>query len=204
VGICLSAPGFFGMNITSSTPEDFSGLSQLTNSSLAKLSPNSSIETAAIISALGSSGGRTWDLKYYFIFCIPLLLTIPLFLVAGGVFRLAVQSAAKYVVYWRIAIFIVAPLLYVGFYWALPRSAIPGAIAYAILNYGYFGIFAGYRLYHAFSRRRGRRVCGAFAFIVAISCPLDWFILVPYDIPVFSLFPWIFLLCRWIIRDRSS
>lgn len=193
------------MNISSSTPQDFSGLSPLTNSSLAELSQASFNETAAIITALGSSGGRTWDLKYYFIFCVPFLLTIPLFLVAGGVLRWAIQSAAKYAVYWRTAIFFVAPLIYVSFYWALPWcGGVPGLIAYVILEYGSFGGFAAYRLYGALSRRRGRRVWGAFAFIVAISCLLDWLIRIPFGIPVFILFPWIFLLWRWIVRERSS
>jgi hypothetical protein len=193
------------MNISSSTPQDFSGLSPLTNSSLAELSQASFNETAAIITALGSSSGRTWDLKYYFIFCIPFLLTIPLFLIAGGVLRWAIQSAAKYAVYWRIAIFFVAPLIYVGFYWTLPwYGGLPGLIAYIILGYGSFGSFAAYRLYGALSRRRGRRVWGAFAFIVAISCVLDSTITIPFSIPVFTLFPWIFLLWMWIVRERSS
>ena len=185
------------MNISSSTPHDFSGLSPLTNSSLTELSQASFNETAAIITALGSSGGRTWDLKYYFIFCIPFLLTIPLFLVAGGVLRWAV--------YWRTAIFFVAPLIYVGFYWALPwYGGFAGSIAFIILDYGSFGSFAAYRLYGTLSRRRGRRVWGAFAFIVATSCVLDWLIRIPFGIPVFILFPWIFLLWMWIARERSS
>jgi hypothetical protein len=190
------------MNISSSTPQDFSGLSPLTNSSLAELSQASFNETAAIITALGSSGGRTWDLKYYFIFCIPFLLTIPLFLVAGGVLRWAIQSAAKYAVYWRTAIFFLAPLIYVGFYWAVPWYG--GPIVRVILVYGSFVGFAAYRLYRVLSGRSGRRVWGAFAFIVAISCVLDWVVWIPFDIPVFILFPWIFLLWRWIVRERSS
>ena len=192
------------MNISSSTPQDFSGLSPLTNSSLAELSQASFNETAAIITALSSSSGRTWDLKYYFVFCIPFLLTIPLFLVAGGILRWAIQSAAKYAVYWRTAIFFVAPLAYVGFYWALPwYGGFRGSLAYGILDSGFFGSLAAYRLYRAFSRRRGRRVWGAFAFIVTISCVLDWGIRIPFGIPVFILFPWIFLLWRWIVRERS-
>lgn len=192
------------MNISSPTPQDFSSLSQLTNSSLAKLPQTSFNETAAIITALGSSGGRTWDLKYYFIFCIPFLLTIPLFLVAGGVLRWAIQSAAKYAVYWRIAIFFVAPLTYAGFYWALPWSGGPGYIVYEVLNSGSFGSYAGYRLYHAYRTGSGRRVWSVFASIVTISCVLDAIIFIPFGIPVFILFPWIFLFWRWIMRDRSA
>jgi hypothetical protein len=193
------------MNISSSTPQDFSGLSPLTNSSLAELSQASFNETAAVITALGSSGSRTWDLKYYFIFCIPFLLTIPLFLVAGGVLRWAIQSAAKYAVYWRIAIFFVAPLIYVGFYWALPScGGYPGSIAYIVLHLGSSGSFAAYRLYRALRRRRGRRVWGAFALIVPISWVLESVTPIPFNIPVFNLFPWIFLLWRWIVRERSS
>jgi hypothetical protein len=193
------------MNISSSTPQDFSGLSPLTNSSLAGLSQASFNETAAIITALGSSGGRTWDLKYYFIFCIPFLLTIPLFLVAGGVLRWAIQSAAKYAVYWRTAIFFVAPPIYVGFYWALPWcGGRPGSLAYGILGYVPISVFAGYQLNGALIRRRGRWVWGAFAFIAVTSCFLDWFIRIPFGIRVFILFPWIFLLWRWIVRERSS
>jgi hypothetical protein len=193
------------MNISSSTPQDFSGLSPLINSSLAELSQASFNETAAIITALGSSGGRTWDLKYYFIFCIPFLLTIPLFLVAGGVLRWAIQSAAKYAVYWRTAIFFVAPLIYVGFYWALPwYGGDPGLIAYVILGSGPLAGFGACRLRDTLRRRRGRRVWGAFVFIVVISCFLDSLITIPFGIRVFILFPWIFLFWRWIVRERSS
>ncbi|KAJ9637304.1 hypothetical protein H2199_007591 [Coniosporium tulheliwenetii] len=111
------------MNITPATPIDFSGLSKFTNDSIANLTvlpsdPMTNLTvppynfTASILTALGSSGGHTWELKYYWIFATPFLLSVPLFLVAGGILRWSIQSAARYVVYWRIATCIIAPIIY--------------------------------------------------------------------------------------------
>lgn len=183
------------MNLTNATPQDFSGLSNLTNSSLVNLTPTAFNQTASVITALASSGSRTWNLKYYWIFSIPFLLTIPFFLLAGGIIRWSIQSAARYAVYWRIATFLVAPIVYVGFSWALPTlGGIPGVIAYDVLNYGGFGLFATFRLSRAFRTGSGRLVWTSFFVFLGVFCAMDAIVVIPYDIPMFMLFPWAFLL----------
>ena len=189
------------MNLTNASPGDFSGLSNLLNSSLANLTITSFNQTASIITALSSSGGRTWDLKYYWIFTIPFLLSVPFFLVAGGILRWSIRSAVKYAVYWRIAMLFVGPIIYLGFYWALPTFGWSiGYIVYVVLNYGGFGLFAGFKLWRAFRTGSDRLVWTFFFVLIVVFCIMDAIISVPYGIPVFMLFPWAFLL--W--RSRAS
>lgn len=186
------------MNVTTPPPRDFSSLSNLTNSSLSNLTRTSFNQTASIITALSSSGSRTWDLKYYWIFSVLFLLTIPSFLLAGGIFRWSIQSAARYAAYWRIAIFVVGPTIYVGFYWALPYTEIYLVwVFYAALNYGGFGIFASFRLWRAFNTGSGRIVWTSFFVLCGGCCTMDAIIFIPFEIPVFMLFPWAFLLWIW-------
>lgn len=193
------------MNISSSVPQDFSDLNNLTNASLAQLSEASFNETAAIISAVGSSGGRTWDLKYYFIFCVPFLLSVPLFLVAGGILRWGIQSAAKYAAYWRASLLLTAPVIYVGFYWALPHyGGYPGFIVYAMGQYVLLSLFSGYRLYWALRLKRDQLLWVGFCLLVPLTTVMDSRVQIPYAIPVFPLLPWTFLFWVWIVRDRSG
>lgn len=221
------------MNITSATPKDFSGLNNLTNNTLDSLSDssftglstlasktladvnlsNSTLDslnytalvvTKTIISALDSVGGRKWDLKYYWIFIVPFALTVPFFLVAGDLLRWSIRSAATYAIYWRNATLLLAPVGFVGFYWALPWfGGFPVFIVYAIFIYGGFGLFATLRFWLAFRSQRGRRLWTSFFCLVAVSCCMDGIIFVPFGIPVFMLFPWAFLLWTWSRQDNS-
>lgn len=200
------------MNLTNSSPQDFSSLSNLTNSSLANLTISAFNQTASIITALSSSGTRVWNLNDYWISAIPFMLTIPFFLLAGGILRWSIQSAARYAVYWRIATFLVGPIIYVGFYcalpvgfyWALPASGVgSGFLALFILNYGGFGLFASFRLWRAFRTGSGRLVWTFFFVLLGGSCSADALIKIPYHIPVFILFPWAFLLWRWLKQEAS-
>jgi hypothetical protein len=192
------------MNITNFVPQGFSGLSQFSNDSLAGLTDSTFNQTAAVLTAFDSTSSRTWDLRYYWICAVPFLFTVSLFLVAGGIFRWSIQSAAKYAEYWRIATFFIAPIIYTGFYWALPHFTIGGRLAYFLMNWVCLIAFLGVRIYRAYQMRRRRRIWTAFAVLAGLSFFLDWVIEIPYDIPVFIVLPWAFLLWRWIVRDRSS
>ena len=191
------------MNLTTLPPRDFSSLSHLTNSSLSNLTNTSFNQIASIITALSSSGSRTWDLKYYWMFSILFLLTIPFFLLAGGIFRWSIQSAARYAVYWRIAPFVVGPIIYVGFYWAMPYTSYPGRIVYAVLNYGGFGFFASFKLWRAFATGRGKLVWTSFIGLCGGCCTMDAMIYIPFGIPVFMLLPWAFLLVQRISPNMN-
>lgn len=122
------------------------------------------------------------------------MLTIPLFLVAGGILRWSIQSAVRYAAYWRIATFVVGPIIYVGFYWALATFE---EMVYWVLNYGGFGLFAGFRLWRAIRTGSGRLVWTSFVVLLSVYSFWDALHVVPLGIPVFMLFPWAFLLWRW-------
>lgn len=112
--------GFFGMNIRIPKPSDFSGLSKFMNDSLTNLTLPEHNRSAALIAGIDSSGVQTWDMKSYWIAAVPLVLTVPLFLIAGGAVRWAIQSATKYAAYWRISTFIVGSILFLFVYVAMP------------------------------------------------------------------------------------
>lgn len=184
------------MNLTTALPQDFSGLSILTNSSLTNLTETSFNQTASIISALSSSGGRTWALKYYWIVSILFLLTIPLFLVAGGILRWSIRSAVRYAVYWRIAALIIGANLffgcYVGFYWALPVSGFLGTIIFYLITGPALLFIIHFEILF---------------FLVYLGCSVLNAVtreFIPYKIPVFMVFPWTFLLWRCVMVRRQG
>lgn len=191
------------MNISNPVPQDFSSLSQSANDSLADLSISAFNQTAAVLTALNSSGSRTWDLKYYWIFTVPFLFTIPLFLLTGSLVRLCIRSAARYAVYWRIATIFLAPIICVGFYWALPYYTYAGRIVFAVINIIiYFTLtFWSVRNFSR-SRRLSFKVLGlAILAIVAAIVALFLRPIGPFALPIVILVPWAVLLGRWIVRD---
>lgn len=196
-----SAQAFFGMNIKNPTPQDFSGLSQLANSSLASLSNATFNQTAAILTALDASSSRNWDLKYYWIWVMPFLFTISLVLAAGGILRWAIQSAAKYAEYWRVAAYFVGPIICVGFFWALP--ALGGSLGiktYMVLNTCLL-IFIYWWLF-----RLGEHWRASVPFYIAamLSMLVDSFAGPFTRFRILGLLPWAFLWWKWSMRHRSS
>jgi hypothetical protein len=182
------------MNITNSFPQGFSGLSQFSNDSLAGLTDSTFNQTAAVLTAFGSTSSSTWDLKYYWICAVPFLFTVPLFLVASGIFRCFIQTAARFVEAWRIASFPIALITYVGFYWALPSFTTEGCFAYIVINSACLMVLCWAHIHRAYQMRRHRRMWTAFTVLAVVSFFLDWVIKIPYNIPVFVLSPWAFLL----------
>jgi CorA-like Mg2+ transporter protein len=104
----------FGMNMAVTTPEGLVGFSDFTNSTLAGLSADFLNSTRALVSSIETSGSLTWNWKTFGIITGPLLLTMPLSLALGAIFRLAVRSAAYYSTYWRILPLLLPPRCFVS------------------------------------------------------------------------------------------
>ena len=174
------------MNIKTSPPQDFSGLSQFANLSLAGLSGAAFNQTAVILTAFDTSSGYNWKIKDYWLWAVPLILTIPLFLVAGSVLRWSIQSAARYAEYWALPVW----------------GGYPGHVVYFVINYIGLGGLALWRIRMAFRTRRERRVWSAFLVLLVVAVCLDVLFSVG-GFRIFGLLPWAFLLWRWTERDRS-
>jgi len=193
------------MNIKEHSPNAFSGLTNLTNNSLSGLPDSTSNQTKILLTALGSSGGHTWDMNSYWIALVPFLLSVPLFMVAGGIFRFAIRSAVKYRVYWRIFLLLLAPPAYAAIYWAFPMAP-GGYLAYWVLNNTGFIGFSFWRLRIAFRAGKERRIWFGFFLLCFIVLSSDLVIrLWAFDVvSVVMWMPWLFLFWRWYRGTRSS
>lgn len=207
------ASGFLGMNIKNSPPSDFSGLDDFTNSTLALLPPATSNQPAALLTALNNTGGRTWELKYYWIIAISLLCTIPLSILAGGVFRLSIRFAAQSVVYWRLTVIGVGLLISATLYLIVPLSGgFVGWIISLILHLSTLGVYSIWRVYESYRIKQGRRAWTLFMVVLFLGLGMffymtygtadDFFGLMMVD--SFVMFPWIYLLLMWAGPERRK
>lgn len=105
---------FFGMNIDPYVPPGYQELSNSTKTWLKGLPVDTYNSTGALVSAINTSGSMNWSWPDFGIMLGCLLLTLPLTLAAGGIFRWSVQSATRYVKYWRI-IYLIACIAFVLF-----------------------------------------------------------------------------------------
>ncbi|KAJ9365563.1 hypothetical protein DTO280E4_532 [Paecilomyces variotii] len=78
---------FFGMNMNTNTSPGPQAFSTWTNSSLDGLPADTRNSTEAIISAMNTSGSLNWTWEQFGIMLGCLILTLPLALAAGGIFR---------------------------------------------------------------------------------------------------------------------
>jgi len=182
----------FGMNIAVTTPEGLVGFSDFTNSTLAGLSADFLNSTRALVSSIETSGPLTWNWKTFGIITGPLLLTMPLSLLALGViFRLAVRSAAFYSTYWRIlAIIVTATVFCISVFWQYMSvyMLIPGYLFTAGLLL--LGLVQLYR-----RRRKGDQLFWVIFLMLMVSSSLVAFL--SYYFP-FLIFPWAWLAWPWV------
>lgn len=190
------------MNIKEHSPNDFSGLTNLTNNSLSGLPDSTSNQTKILLTALGSFGDHTWDMNSYWIALAPFLLSVPLFIVAGGIFRFAIQSAVKYRVYWHIALLLLALAAYPAIYWTLPMAP-GGDLAYMVLHFTRFVGFSVWKLYVALRAGKERHIWITFFFVAIGALLLDQFVN-PFAVSVVMWVSWLFLGWRWYESTRSS
>ncbi len=218
--------GLLGMNILSTNPDDFSTFSNFTNATIGHLSADSKNSTGALLASMASSSTYLWDWKYFGIITGPLMLSIPLSILAGDILRTAVRSATIYVAYWRILVGLFGLIAWLGIYWALPYADnnatdtgpfyfcplsdySPGLfncwgplyITYIVINAVFLGGFALWRVYFALRRNTRSGIWLLFLPIVA-NCMLVDIIYMngryPYIAPdpVMSI-PYFYLLLVW-------
>jgi len=185
------------MNITVNPPDDFSGFSAFTNTTLSSLPSDTRNATAAILSTISSSGSYMWEWKYFGIIAGPLMLSVPLSVLAGGFFRWSVRSAATYRHLWRIGILVLAPILWLSIYLFLCRyGEFPGYVLYIVLNVLILGLYAIYRFYNAMLSREGRWKWSGFLLLVSLCLVFDLtFVRLASD-PL-MLLPYLYLLGIW-------
>jgi hypothetical protein len=202
------------MNLQNATPDDFSKFSDFTNATLSHLPADVRNSTSILLATVASSGGYLWEFKYFGVIAGPLLVTVPLSVIAGGIFRWAVQSAAVYVTYWRISTIFFAFGGFLGLYWSLPlHSSKPendavcsdnicypgGYVAYIVINVLLLGPFALWKIWRAFQEKQERRTWLLFAALVAVCISLDntvapnWLLPDPIMAP-----PWLYLIYLWV------
>jgi len=198
------------MNLQNTTPDDFSKFSNFTNATLLRLPAAVRNSTSILLATVASSGGYLWEIKYFGIIAGPLLVTVPLSIIAGGIFRWAVQSAAVYVTYWRIFAIVFARW---GLLWVLPFYSLnleydeicsgnicyPGGyVAYIVINVLLLGPFTLWKIWRAFQEKRERRTWLLFGALVVVCMSLDntvapnWLLPDPIMAP-----PWLYLIYRW-------
>lgn len=204
------ASGFLGMNIKISPPSDFSSLDDFSNSTLALLPPTTFNQTAALLTALNNSGGRTWEIKDYWIIAISLLCTIPLSILAGEVFRLSIRFAAQHVR--RLTVILVGLLIIASLYVIAPLfGGFVGGIVCFVLHLCALGLYSMGKVFESYHIKQGRRVWTLFMFVV-IGCVGGYFYLFFFFVnwnsmedpgamvllpDLVLMIPWIYLLLRW-------
>lgn len=198
------------MNITDTSPPDFSGLDNFTNATINQLPIVTYNQTAALLTALNNNRGYTWEMKKYWIVAIALLCTIPLSITAGGIFRWSIRFGTQHVAYWRVMVILIGISTIVSLYGISPmfddRDLDDNDIGWLVsiaLHSVVLGIFALWRLYHAYHNKQGRRVWTGFFFVLCI-CSTFYFLTLwywfPRTIPLI-LIPWVYLLLIWAGSD---
>jgi len=202
------------MNLQNTTPDDFSKFSDFTNATLLHLPADVRNSTSILLATVASSGGYLWEIKYFGIIAGPLLLTVPLSVIAGGIFRWAFQSAAVYVTYWRIFTILFASWGLFGLYWVLPFYSLnleydefcsggnicyPGGyVAYIVISVLLLGPFTLWKIWRAFQEKREQRTWLLFGALVAVCISLDNTVAPNWLLPdpIMAL-PWLYLIYRW-------
>ncbi|RWQ94468.1 hypothetical protein C8Q69DRAFT_293579 [Paecilomyces variotii] len=183
---------FFGMNMNTNTSPGPQAFSTWTNSSLDGLPADTRNSTEAIISAMNTSGSLNWTWEQFGIMLGCLILTLPLALAAGGIFRWSVQSAARYVRYWRV-LYIIAYIGFIFFSIAGSMSGgeleTTGTVCNCILLFSL--AFNAWNLYPA---RRSLSYIGLFLFTAPFV-----FVSIKKPFPM-MIFPWVLFGCIWLIR----
>ena len=95
------ATSFFGMNINTTTPAGPQGFSNWTASWIANSPVDIQNSTRALASTIGSSGTETYAWKTFIITSVCLVITLPISLTFGTIFRALIRSTTYYATYWR-------------------------------------------------------------------------------------------------------
>lgn len=186
------------MNIKSSPPSDFSSLDNFTNSTLALLPPTTSNQTAALLTALNNTGGYTWEMKYYWIIALSLLCTIPLSILAGGVFRLSIRFAAQYVVYWRLIVILVGLLSFVCLYVIVPLFGSDIGRGFSLVLYVFtLGFYSVWKAYESYRIKQRQLLWVLFVFLVFGCFGINFFGIFGSATVLSILIPLIYLLLMW-------
>lgn len=96
------ATSFFGMNINTTTPAGPQGFSNWTASWIEDSPVEIRNSTKALVSTIGSSGTESYPWKTFIITSVCLLVTLPISLTFGTIFRLTYRSTTYYATYWRV------------------------------------------------------------------------------------------------------
>lgn len=191
------------MNIKNPPPKNFSALDKLTTETIGKFPVETYNQTAALITAVNNLS-YTWEWKYYWIIAAALLLTIPLSIAAGGLFRWSIRSAARYVVYWRVMVILFGVLLTLTIYIIIPKfSGVVGMMVSIVLHMAVLSAYSVWRLYQAYHRRQDRLIWTGFFFVSLFSIVFIWFVLFWSRI-VLELIPWFYLLLVWARQDIKT
>jgi hypothetical protein len=201
------------MNLQSTTPDDFSKFSDFTNATLLHLPADVRNSTSILLTTFASSGGYLWEFKYFGIIAGPLLVTVPLSIISGRIFRWAVQSVAVYAIYLRVSVVFFAIWGFFTLYWLLPFYSLHlntgvicsgnicyagGYVAYVVINVLLFGPFTLWKIWRAFQEKRERRTWLLFGALVAVCISLDDTVAPNWLLPdpIMAL-PWLYLIYRW-------
>lgn len=115
------AASLFGMNINSTTSASPQGFSNWTASWINGSSVDTQNSTKALVSAIGSSGPRSYSWRTFSITAACLLVSIPLSLSIEDLLRLAYRGTIYNVSYWRVfAVFPSAAFIYFSIFGAIP------------------------------------------------------------------------------------
>ena len=90
-----------GMNMDATNLEGPTRFSNWTKSTLDGISPDLRNSPEALVSALGTTGTRLWTWKDFWIISGCLIVSLPLSLTLGAIFRLSVRYVTHYVAFWR-------------------------------------------------------------------------------------------------------
>jgi hypothetical protein len=193
------ATSFFGMNINTTTPAGPQGFSNWTASWIANSPVDIQNSTKALASTIGSSGTETYPWKTFIITSVCLIITLPISLTFGTIFRVLYRNATYYATYWRALA--VVPTFAIFFFSTFGKYlGLTDTLRWSILR-GSLGAPSLYSFLHMCLKdgtRLGMRLFWVILFVVGVLCfgiddkvPYFPLAIIPWGMALFfCVLPW--------------
>jgi hypothetical protein len=190
------ATSFFGMNMNTTTPAGPQGFSNWTASWIDDSPVGIRNSTKALVSTIGSSGTESYPWRTFIITSVCLLVTLPISLTFGTVFRLIYRSTTYYANYWRVlavplsVAFITISIL--GKFMVTGESSFSVAVTWC--NVSLFSFAFSKVVMTRWRRRSGRT--RFWILMCAVTCVCGVLDIFVYYFP-FMIIPWLCFLYSW-------
>ena len=188
------AATFFGMNIDTNVNPGPEAFSNWTTSWIDASPADIQNTTKALVSAVGTSGTLNYSWKVFGVTVACLLLTLPLSLTIGAIFRSIYRGTAHYATYWRV--FAVLPSLAFVFFSVAGGlfGLVPLRIIALICNLTLI-LYMYYRFYQALRNKERRPL---WAFTMGITTIFAGVSVSPvHNGNLAMLVPWLFFAFVW-------